>query len=113
MSARILNVLLGGWLVAAAFLWSRGSPEFTNVWLTGGAMAVVGVIGMKVPGARWADVALAVWLVCSIFFYPEASGAAVFNQIVVSLTALAVSFVPLASVTPPLDSWSVPPTPDI
>jgi len=113
MRARILNAVLGAWLFASAFLWSHYPAEFHNTWITGAAMFLVALIGMRFRSARWVDAALALWLFCSIFFFPAADGGTVLNSILISMIVLIVSFLPLRVVSTPLTAWSVPPNPDV
>src|SRR5207247_9235375 len=113
MRARILNALLGVWLVASAYLWPHHRGEFLNAWITGVAMIVFAFIGMRRRGARWADAALALWLFSSMFIFPYAAGMSVLNHILVAMVVLVVSFFPLAAITEPTLAWSVPPTPDV
>jgi hypothetical protein len=99
--ARIANIGLGAWLVAAAFLW-RDPPQTANTIVTGVLTAIVAAISLlAMPWLRGANVVLAGWLFWSTILGRATYGATVLNQILVSMAVTVFAFYPWWSV--PLD----------
>jgi len=93
-SPRMINVLLGGWLLISSFLWEHSSAQVTNSWLVGVAAVIVAAIAASVDGARYLNVLLAIWLFIAAFALPHASIGTVVNDIVVAVAMLAMSLLP-------------------
>lgn len=71
--ARYVNVVLGVWLFASAFLWRHSPLQFTNTWAMGMLTAVTAALAMGMPTVRFANTVIAVWLVISSFALPRLS----------------------------------------
>lgn len=92
--ARIANVLLGGWLFLSTFVWLHSSAQTANAWVVGAAVAVIALIAMAVPKARYFNTALAIWLLISAFALPTENGSTVWNSVIVAILIFAFSLVP-------------------
>jgi hypothetical protein len=66
---RALNVLLGAWLFASAFVWQhQGNVAFNNL-VCGLVVAASALCAIWAPPFRWVNVGIAAWLVyCAAFF---------------------------------------------
>jgi hypothetical protein len=95
MFLRVVNALLGLWLFASAFMFSRAPAQFINVLLVSllvMALGVASILGRD--GARKVNFALGVWLVISSLALPHASGGGVVNQIVTAALVMITSLFP-------------------
>ena len=54
MAARWVNVVLGAWLLATAFVAGPHSPEFGDHLFLGLAVFLVAFLAMGIPGVRFA-----------------------------------------------------------
>ncbi len=59
---RGLNVLLGAWLFASAFLWPHQDNVAFNDWVCGFLVAASALCAFWAPPFRWVNVGMAVWL---------------------------------------------------
>jgi hypothetical protein len=92
MWAQLISALIGVWLMASPSVFGYGRPIATSDWIVGPLVTSVGLIaasGVTRP-VRWANVALAVWLVLSPFVLGSADVAAnhVVSGILVGLLSL-------------------------
>lgn len=98
--ARIGNIILGVWLFLSAFLWFHSPAQFNNTWLVGLGMAAIAAIGLAVPQIRWVNVALAAWLIISVWALPIASAGTFWNNLLVGIAGFFVALVPSMRVAP-------------
>ncbi len=61
-SVRVLNVLLGAWLFASAFLWPHHDNEAFNDWLCGLVVSASALCAIWAPPFRWVNAGVAAWL---------------------------------------------------
>jgi hypothetical protein len=95
MVSRVIEVALGLWLCASAFIWPHGGPQFLNALLIGAAIA--GDAGMALAGherARFGNRALAVWLFVSNLLLPQTSLPTSWNHALVAVVVFLLSMVP-------------------
>ena len=69
---RMLNVLLGAWLFASAFLLPHHDNEAFNDWVCGLAVAASALCAIWAPPFRWVNAAVAVWLGSSALIFDYA-----------------------------------------
>ena len=62
MSARILNVLLGTWLVISAFAWRHSPVQFWAALICGAVTIVLTLASFYTPGLRYLIAVFAVML---------------------------------------------------
>lgn len=86
-----VNILVGGWLVASAFLWPHSQSQFTGAFATGVACALVAAISGTAPRLRFINTGLAVWLFISTFALFRLSMLTALNNVVVAVAMFAVS----------------------
>lgn len=102
-TARIVNIILGVWLVISAFAWPHSPSQMTNTWVMGALAVVFALIAMFAsPQARHLNTAVAVWLFISAFALPSISRGTVWNNVVVSIVMFACSLVPGGRTAGPL-----------
>ncbi len=93
-AARTLNLILGAWLFASAFLWTHTSADRVNDWTVGLAFVIFAVIAMTSPAARWVNTILAAWLFVSAFALPHVHQGTRWNEVIVALFVFFISIVP-------------------
>jgi hypothetical protein len=99
--ARYVNIGLGAWLIASAFLWHHGTAQLTNA-LVGGIIAMAaGVAALRMPNLRFVLTAVGAWLIVTAFAFPHVSAGTVWNHVLVGVTTFYVSFIgPHTSMAP-------------
>jgi hypothetical protein len=95
MVTRVIEVALGAWLCASAFLWPHGLPQFLNAAVIGAAIAIdAGVALRGHERARFGNRALAVWLFLSNLLLPTTVLATAWNHSLVAVMVFLLSMVP-------------------
>lgn len=90
--SRWLNIMMGGWLVASAFVWPRAEALQANLTIVGVLIATLALYAIFAPAARRLNTLLAVWLlVSSVAVFDHLVSATVWNDIVVGLVVLVCS----------------------
>ena len=95
MKVRVLNALLGMWLLVSAFLWPHSLAQFHNAWITGALATMFAIMSMS--GARWSrypNFALGLWLFFSLVFLGVGSMATALNHVLVAVGLIITSFMP-------------------
>jgi hypothetical protein len=95
MVTRVIDVALGLWLCASAFVWPHGLPQFLNASVIGAMIAIDA--GAALAGherARMGNRALAVWLFLSNLVLPGTSLATAWNHAIVAVMVFLLSMVP-------------------
>ena len=78
-----INVALGVWVVLSSLaLWHSG-PNSVNGWITGGVVIISALLAMRRPNFRYVTGAAGVWLVASLFAWPDYSSPAVWSNAMV------------------------------
>jgi hypothetical protein len=93
MSARIANVLLGGWLFLSGMLWPHSGPQLISAWFCGGLIVTFALLGTSLPAARLVNTTLGIWVALSGFLLPSWSRASVWNNLLVGIAVVAFSLV--------------------
>jgi hypothetical protein len=95
MVTRVMDVALGLWLLASAFAWQHGLPQFLNAAVIGAAIAIDA--GLALAGherARFGNRALAVWLFLSNLLLPGTTLPTAWNHALVAVLVFLLSMVP-------------------
>jgi hypothetical protein len=87
--ARVVNILLGSWLLVSAFLWPHVPPQFRNSWSVGALCIVVATLARSVPTLRYGNTILGLWLTVTTLLGPAASALTTWNNVLVGV-AIAV-----------------------
>jgi hypothetical protein len=91
---RFINVGLGLWVVLASlFLSQRGTADSLNGWITGTVIVVSALVAIPVPRFRFVTAAAGVWLIASLFAWPNYSSPAVWINAIVGAAVALVSLV--------------------
>lgn len=90
---RSVNVLLGAWLFASAFLWPHQDNVRFNDWACGLLVAASALSAIWAPALRWASAGLAAWLGFGALFFEYRSDATRLHDLAVAGLVFAVSLV--------------------
>jgi hypothetical protein len=96
--ARAVNIALGLWLFASAFVLDRPGNAGFNTWLVGLFVAPIAFIALYAPGLRFLNTGLAVWLLVSTVWFGYRQAWVAFHDAFVAGAMLVVSL----GRTPPL-----------
>lgn len=96
MVFRIVNAVLGLWLVASALLWPHSAAQAANAIACGILVVSAAVAALRIERARYVNVALGAWLVISAFLLPTLRFGTQVNHVVVGTTVLALALIPTA-----------------
>jgi hypothetical protein len=103
--ARLFNVVLGLWLFISTFVWPHTMPQAANAALVGLFIALTALSAWSTRPPRklrFANVALALWLLVSIAAFPTRVTATKINSGVVGVLVLALALVPPTRRSAPL-----------
>lgn len=92
--ARIVNGILGIWLVLSSLLWPHTSAQFANAWLVGVFIVLTAVSSMWAPSLRYVNSILAVWLFLSPWALHGTATGTLWNNVVVAVAVFSFSLVP-------------------
>jgi len=98
---RALNVLLGVWLFASAFLWRHPDNVGYNDWVCGLLVAAAALSAVWAPGYRFVSAGIAVWLSFSTLLFGYQSFVARLHDLAL---AGAIFVVSLVHRPPPLEA---------
>jgi len=90
---RLITVALGLWVVITAFLRHRGGANFFNIWITGVVIIASSLLAIRLPGVRFVSAAAGVWLVASLFAWPNYSSPMIWSNAMVGAAVALVSLV--------------------
>jgi hypothetical protein len=93
VAARLVNVVLGVWLVISAFAWPHSHAQRTNAWILGVLCVAFELTALVEPPARYLSTVLGAWLVLSAWALPTSSLWTLWNS---ALVGIAIFFVSLA-----------------
>ena len=93
-AARVVNVVLGAWLFASAFLWPHLGSDGFNTWVTALAVLTCAVMAFWAPAFRWGSAFAAVWLAVMAVTLGHATAFTLWHNLAVALAVLAASLVP-------------------
>jgi predicted outer membrane protein len=97
-TSRWINVVLGLWLMVAAWILSPGADtrgtNWTNDFWCGLAIVIVAFIASVVPAARYVNAAIGTWLVFAPFVIGYRSTAAVVNDVLIGVLVVFAALIP-------------------
>ena len=89
-----VNVVLGVLtILASLFLWRRGTALSVNGWITGAVIIISALLEVRRPAFRFVIGAAGVWLIASMFAWPNYSSPAVWVNAMVGAAVALVSLV--------------------
>ncbi len=91
---RVLNTVLGAWLIASVLIWPHYGPEGFNTLITGLLVITVAPIAIWAPRMRFGTAFLGAWLVVTTFVFVHALQFTFFHDLVASLVLLALAALP-------------------
>ena len=91
MTARIFNVLMGGWLYLAAFFWPRNTREFVYTAGAGALTLLFALLSTYYKRAPYANLAVGILLLVLTFSLSWGSGALFWHNSIVALAIVAAS----------------------
>lgn len=94
MEVRILNVLLGIWLLASALVWNEAPGQRINTCIVGLTCTGVALSALRLPAARWINMALSLWLLASLFVIPRSGEFELWNGLVAAAAMFFTSGTP-------------------
>jgi hypothetical protein len=95
MVSRVIDLALGVWLCASAFVWPHGLPQVLNAAVVGAAIIADAAAALAGHDrARFGNRALAVWLFLSNLILPGTSLATAWNHSLVAVMVFLLSMVP-------------------
>jgi hypothetical protein len=93
-SARVINVILGFWLILSSFVWPHTTTQMGNAWIVGVITIGIALLSFGTPALRYVNTAAGVWLAISSFLFPTISAGTTWNNVIIGL---AIALVSLAS----------------
>jgi hypothetical protein len=95
VTARVINVLIGTWLLFATWVLPgpASGPRLDDFWV-GLAIVIASVITASLPLFRYVNTALGAWLIASAFIVPPASLASKVNDVGVGAVVVLLSLIP-------------------
>jgi hypothetical protein len=95
MVRRVLDLSLGLWLFASAFLWPHGAAQLLDAAAVGALLVATAVTPeRRQEQARQASTALAVWLFLANILLPGTTLPTAWNHAVVAVLVFLISLVP-------------------
>lgn len=84
---------LGLWVVITTFFFRTTTPTFVNAWVTGVVIVVSALIALRVPASRHVSAAAGVWLIASMFAWPNYTSPMIWSNFFVGAAVTLVSLV--------------------
>lgn len=95
--ARLLEMGLGLWLFAAAFLWVHPHVQAMNMWIFGLVVIAVALVSCVFSFLRFVNTAIAMWLVASVFALPTMEPGGSLSNVLTAIVLFAASMVPTSA----------------
>jgi hypothetical protein len=92
--ARVLNVVLGAWLVVSDLVWRHGEAASTNTWICGLLVIAFALWALWMPRMRYWNTLLGAWLIFAAFVLEHFSSGTRWNNVILGGVILLVSLVP-------------------
>jgi len=89
----LVTVALGLWVVITTFFFRTTTPTFVNAWVTGVVIVVSALVGLRIPAARYISAAAGVWLIASMFAWPNYTSPMIWSNFFVGAAVTLVSMV--------------------
>jgi hypothetical protein len=99
-NARVVNVILGAWLIISSFVWPHTGRQMGNTWIVGVVTIGIALLSVESPGLRFVNVAAGIWLAISSFAFPTISAGTTWKNVIVGLAIALVSLVPFHGGSP-------------
>ncbi len=96
VAPRLVNLLLGAWLIACVFLWRHDGDEGINDFGTGILVVTAAAVALWAPAFRLANVFLAACLLVTTVNFHHVSAATLVNDLAVGAAILVLGLVPPA-----------------
>jgi hypothetical protein len=93
MEMRVLNLMVGLWLVVSSFAWQRTTAQRVDTAVVGVLVAVLSLVATRIPAARWLNALLAVWLFAATLFLPREGSFGLWNNLLSAVAVLLVAAV--------------------
>jgi hypothetical protein len=84
----------GGWLFLSGFIFEMTQAQRINVWVVGFAVVAIALAALRTDEHRFGNSALAFWLLVSTMTLFRTGGAALVNNLAVSLVVFGLSLIP-------------------
>ena len=84
-NARWVGVIFGTWVFISAFLWRHSAAGFVSTMLVGIVVAASAAIAMQVPWFRYVTAGAGLWLIASLFAWPEPMALTVWHNFMVGV----------------------------
>jgi O-antigen ligase len=90
--ARLVNVVLGLWLIVSAFAWDHAPAQMTNAWLVGVCMSLAALLALFTDARiRIFNTLLAMWLFVSVWVLPGVRSDTAWNNLIVAAVVFLLS----------------------
>lgn len=89
--ARVVNMVLGTWLLTSAFLWPHDATRFRTSWSVGALCIVVAALARSAPSLRYGNTILGVWLTLSTLLGSTVSALTTWNNTLVGAAIVVFS----------------------
>lgn len=86
-----LNIMVGIWLFISTFLWRHSGAQFSNTWIMGAIVAVVGAVSLARPALRYLNTLAGAWLIISAFALPTIAAGTRWNNFLVGVIVVTLS----------------------
>ncbi|HMF41218.1 MAG TPA: hypothetical protein VKQ32_11000 [Polyangia bacterium] len=91
---RLVTVALGVWVViSSVLLWHLGTSSSVNMCVTGVVIVASALLAIRRPDLRFVSAAGGVWLIASLFAWPNYTSPMVWNNALVGAAVALVSLV--------------------
>jgi hypothetical protein len=90
---RLMNVVLGFLVLISSFVWRRNGTELINAWVTGLVVILSALLAIRRPQFRYVSAAAGVWLIASLFAFPNYASPAVWLNIFIGAAIALVALI--------------------
>ena len=90
---RLINVALGAWVLISSIHWHGGGANLINLWVTGVVIIVSALLAIRMPNLRFVGTAAGIWLIASLFAWPNYSSPTVWNNAIIGAAVALTSLV--------------------
>jgi hypothetical protein len=90
-TSAFINVLVGVWLLVSAFAWPHPDVLRTDTWVVGALIVSCSLLVGFLPGLRYLNAALAVWLFATTLALDNQHLGTAWNNVIAAVLVFAVS----------------------